>query len=154
MSNLSFKNTLKKQCELFREAIERTPKQGLIISLKDFPEGSCGDAVLLLGHFLTAKGFGKFDYMVGNYVKKDKSYWGHAWLQQRDLIIDITADQFEDFKEGPVFVGLTSDWHNMLEDKEKPHEADFEVYNHPNCLSIYHELKNSYSRIMRILEET
>lgn len=51
--------------------------------------GSCGDASLLLGKYLKDIGFGDFDCWSGRLGKKS-----HTWLQQNNLIIDITPDQF------------------------------------------------------------
>jgi len=60
--------------------------------LKRFPLGCCRDASLILGQFLTEKGY-KDIY----YCRKDidAQYASHAWLEYNDHIIDITADQFE-----------------------------------------------------------
>ncbi len=100
-----------KHCVIFRNAIERTDKRKLFLTLQNFPHGSCGDAVLLLGHYLKNNDFGKIDYMLGEReTETNDGFRSHAWLQRESLVIDITADQFEDFKE-PVFVQSDSQWH-------------------------------------------
>lgn len=76
----------------------RTPKTTLPITLQDFPHGSCGDATLLLGHYLTAQGHGEFRYYFGWRCGKS-----HAWLQAGSVIVDITGDQFD--------VSDRSSWH-------------------------------------------
>lgn len=72
-----------------RKALEEVPKNQLPITLCNFPHGSCGDASLLLGEFLTDRGFGKFHYVLG-----ELNQASHAWLQKDGLVVDITADQF------------------------------------------------------------
>lgn len=125
MIMLNFEKTLFEYCVIFRNAIERTDKLRLpIISFRKFPVGSCGDAVLLLGHYLKNQGFGEFDYMLGELdYEINGQYLPHAWLQQENLIVDITGDQFEDFDD-PVFVKSHSPWHEKFNGKAE-HVADF-----------------------------
>lgn len=83
----------------FRLAIETTEKSRLSASFRRFPWGSCGDASVLLGKFLKDQGLGDFTLVVG------RSYDGqHAWLEQDDVMVDITADQFDGFA-GVIHVG-------------------------------------------------
>ncbi|NTH25685.1 hypothetical protein G6K83_11440 [Agrobacterium rhizogenes] len=91
------------------------------LTLNSFPAGACGDASILLAHHLTQHGFGPFRYMCG--LHGDAS---HAWLSNGDWIIDITADQFEDF-DLPVFVSSTSPWHDSLNGSDM-HEASITVW--------------------------
>jgi len=50
----------------------------------------------------------------------------HAWIKQGDIIIDITADQFDEIK-APIIETKASPWHDSF-DTELLHEADFHVY--------------------------
>ncbi len=109
----------------FRRAIERTDPAKLPIGLRTFPVGACGDATLLLGAHLKSLGFGSFEYVLGRRGEGEDRH-SHAWLRQGDILIDITADQFQEI-EAPVIVATTSDWHGTFE-VEVPHEADFRVY--------------------------
>lgn len=93
----------------FRRRLERCPSQNLPVSLHDFPRGACGDAAPLLAEFLSEHGYGPFRYILG-----ERNGRSHAWLQGNGLIIDITADQFEDF-DAPVFVGESSTWHESFD---------------------------------------
>lgn len=121
------KNTLYEHCVLFRNAIEKTDKTKLPVTFESFPGGSCGETVLLLGHYLISKGFGEFDYMLGELDSEIEDQGpSHAWLQQKKLIVDITADQFEDFND-PIFVKSHSLWHENF-NGEVEHEADFFIY--------------------------
>ncbi len=105
----------------FRAAIEATPRSRLPISFEHFPDGSCGDATLLLAKFLERRGCGRFEYIAG-----ERAEQSHAWLEQGDLIIDITGDQFQDMADR-VFVGRQSAWHDSFQ-RETRGIADFENY--------------------------
>jgi hypothetical protein len=89
--------------------------ESLIITLREFPRGSCGDATLLLAKYLEENKCGKFDYVCG-----EREEFSHAWLQRDRLIVDITADQFDD-QNSPVIVTEDHDWHSQftLSVKEK-----------------------------------
>lgn len=92
-------NNLYQVCMKFRNAIVKIPKSKLSISFNNFPFGSCGDTCLILGSFLYKSGFGIFDYVCGQ-----RNLNSHAWLEKNGIIVDITADQFEDC-ETAVYVG-------------------------------------------------
>jgi hypothetical protein len=112
-------------CERFRAALTRCDPLTLPVTLQDFPAGACGDAALLLGRYLKDTGFGATDYLLGWRVTGDRRA-SHAWLQQGDLVIDITADQFPEI-DRPVIVERGSAWHAQLEG-ETEHEGDYRVY--------------------------
>lgn len=76
-------------------------------NVKDFPLGACGDTTEMLGQYLDDRGFGVWMYIQGH---RDTDGWTHAWLERDGVVIDITADQFEDVTE-PVIVSATSTWH-------------------------------------------
>ncbi|QDB99781.1 hypothetical protein [Mesorhizobium sp. 8] len=97
-----------------RSALEQLSPGERSIGLQQFPKGACGDASMLLAAALHDKGLGKFCYVCG-LTRKDGSGESHAWLSGEGLIIDITADQFNDGMP-PVFVEAESDWHGGWED--------------------------------------
>ncbi|MGN0148858.1 MAG: hypothetical protein ACI4C7_01245, partial [Clostridia bacterium] len=84
------------------------------IALKDygfayFPQGCCHSTSLALGVWL---------YNMSNKSMKIKCITGeqidgksHAWLEYNHLIIDITADQFEDITESVMITSLSSVLH-------------------------------------------
>lgn len=120
----------------FRRAIENCDKNILPASFHSFPTASCGDASIILAHYLKEKGFGEFDYILGKRMEKS-----HGWLKQNEIVVDITADQFEDNNES-VIVTINSKWHNEF-NGEKLHIADFNIYdeNAKNLLlSAYNEI--------------
>lgn len=92
-------NDLYEACLKFRNALNRAPREKLSISFKEFPHGSCGDTCLILGSYLHKSGFGDFDYVCG-----ERNEYSHAWLEKKGIIVDITADQFEDC-DIEVYVG-------------------------------------------------
>lgn len=105
----------------FRALIMNTEKNILPITLRDFPNGACGDTTLLLGHHLAELGHGKFRYYLG--WRNGRS---HAWLQAGTMIVDITADQFEGFDDA-VFVSDRSPWHEEFFGTDQ-HVADLTVF--------------------------
>lgn len=89
----------------FRAALERGGLQ--LVSLADFPRGSCGDTCELLGQFLMDSGFGEWLYCSG---QRDEPFYTHAWLEREGWILDITADQFDEVHE-PVLLTQDHSWH-------------------------------------------
>lgn len=103
-----------------RKAIEKCDKNLLPDSFISFPKGSGKDTSLLLAQYLKEKGFGGFYYVLGK--RKGKF---HNWLCKGDVIVDITADQFED-NEQKVMVMKNSEWHLTFK-SEIQHDADFNI---------------------------
>jgi hypothetical protein len=75
-----------------RAAILSTPYSERPICLRDFPHGSCGDATLLLGTWLSEQGWGDFVYISAERGTLAGEIWTHGWAEQDELIVDITAD--------------------------------------------------------------
>lgn len=104
-----------KQCAAsVRAALEGISAEERPIGFKLFPRGACGDASLVLAAILRDEGLGNFRYVCG-LTHNDIGNESHAWLCGEGLIVDITADQFNDGMP-PVFVEPESDWHNRWED--------------------------------------
>ena len=116
------KDNLAELAARFRAAIIKADPATLpLVTLQNFPRGACGDAILLLAKYLQENKCGDFYYVLGE--REDHS---HAWLQRDSLIIDITADQFEDQKT-PVIVTEDHSWHSLF-NGEIQHIADFCLY--------------------------
>lgn len=124
----------------FRAALERADRSRLPITFRDFPHGACGDAALLLAKFLEQHGHGGFGYMLGL-----RDGWSHAWLQRGQLVVDITADQFDEIEEA-VIAREGSPWHATFE-IEDDHPADFMCYD-PHTRSM---LAQAYCVICNLL---
>ena len=84
-------NSLYDYAHEFRGFLEKFSKKTKLITLKDFPRGSCGDASLLLSMFLSDNNIGNVYYVCGWCDKKS-----HAWLEVDRFVVDITMDQFGD----------------------------------------------------------
>tara|TARA_R110002072_G_scaffold271038_2_gene430935 strand:+ start:42282 stop:42722 length:441 start_codon:yes stop_codon:yes gene_type:complete len=128
---------------LFRSAIVRTDRSKLPITFAEFPAGSCGDAAILLGTFLTERGCGDFTYISAFRGSNDDDSWHtHAWVAQYDLVVDITADQFPD-SDDPVIVVRDSPWHSQFT-VDQSHAAHYCVYD----ANTRHALKRAYDVVM------
>ncbi|ASF47499.1 hypothetical protein [Methylovulum psychrotolerans] len=118
----------------FRSAIMQCDPETLPDGLQDFPHGACGDTALLLAKYLRDHECGKFDYVLG-----EREGYTHAWLQQGALIVDITADQFDD-NDLAIFVSVDHRWHfkfkGMVENM-----ADLDCYDEytAGCLQAAYE---------------
>lgn len=71
------------------------------------------------------RGYGEFHYVSGE-RGNNKDRYSHAWLLQDQLIIDITADQFNEIEQ-KVTVTDSSEWHKTFKTKLVS-IADFSVY--------------------------
>ena len=126
----------------FRAAIERTSSQDLMITLRSFPKGACGDTCLLLGTALIEQDLGIFRYWCATKIEGDK-FDSHAWLSTSGLIVDITADQFNDGMPS-VFVGEDCGWYARWNEPTDLGAGDFRLWHSVNPL----ELRNSYEAII------
>lgn len=83
----------------------------------------------LLGAYLKEHGLGTFAYVLGHRPDgnhPDRQPFSHAWLRQDDIVVDITADQFDD-APASVIVATDSPWHKAF-DGQVQHEADYRVF--------------------------
>lgn len=126
----------------FRTALLSCKMDKLLISLKGFPLGACGDASYLLAKYLESNGCGPFEYVQG---KRDIDGYTHAWLEINGVIVDITADQF-DGQENTVLVITDRSWHTQFKETERD-DADFEKFDNYTVSN----LNRSYEIIMEEL---
>lgn len=107
-------------CQRFRIVLENA--QDKPEYLLEFPRGWCGYVSRALGVYLLKSGYQGVNYVLG--YKGGRS---HAWLEFNGLIIDITADQFDDCNV-IVFVVKKSTYHENFSNIEKrlisPRDAD------------------------------
>ena len=121
MASLS-DDRIRELAQAVRDALERADKRRLPLHLQDFPHGSCGDSELLVAKLLRQHNHEPaFDFMNG----RRGDGW-HAWIQQGGLIVDISADQFDDYAE-PVTVVRGSKWHEALR-PERRCTADLDAF--------------------------
>jgi hypothetical protein len=110
----------------FRRALEKWAPASGSAALRQFPVGSCADAVLLLGAYFIDSGVGAFDAVGGEFGTDPQSRRSHAWLERDGVIVDITADQFPDVSE-PVIVTRDPTWHRRFHPTNRG-VADFRRY--------------------------
>lgn len=134
---------LKQLALQLHRAIVALPSQQLPEFMRDFPHGSCDPASMLLGAYLAENGFTDVDYVSGWRGRvEDGSRKSHAWLEAGEVVIDITAGQFEDAPE-PIIVSSSSLWHQGF-DVEKREPRDFSSFSESPCLrEVYSRLKLS-----------
>ncbi len=100
----------------FRKRFLEMPKDFRPLGMTDFPRGSCGRMTTLLGSFLKREGLGVFTYVCaerGEECGPLNDWTSHAWLEKDGLIVDVTADQFDDCKD-EVIVTTDSDFHRSF----------------------------------------
>lgn len=112
----------------FRAAIDTAKTVGEFDSdflFSRFPRGCCGDATVLLGQFLLENGIKSY-YVCGNRYFDDyeEGTQSHAWLLVKDLIVDITGDQFKDRAsyyeyDKKVYVGTGDVFHDLFQVEER-----------------------------------
>lgn len=125
----------------FRAAIECTELTKLSIGLHHFPRGACGDTSLLLGTALIEQGLGEFRYICGT-NSDGGTFESHAWLAAGGVIVDITADQFNEGMP-PVFVGTDLGWHQKWSNRTDLGAGDYRLWNEGSS----GELSRSYKLI-------
>jgi len=129
----------------FRLAVEQCDKTTLPDTFRDFPRGSCGDTCLILAKYLKDSDMGVFNYVLGKIYKDNQNYYTHAWLLQSQIIVDITADQF-DSVEQKVIVSTNSNWHKKFNIESKT-PAEIERYD-PFTRA---ELLDCYNRVIKYI---
>lgn len=105
--------------EKIRIAFEKVDKSNLPVTFRNFPLGACGDTCEVLAEILLELGHGTFQYVAGRCENGNS----HAWLQRDSIIVDITADQFDEISEH-VYVGPLNDWYRSFEVQQE-HEAGY-----------------------------
>lgn len=93
----------------FRQGIADSNGGGLD-AFKEFPAGACGYASSLLGEYFFALGLGQWSYVSG--FKKQCSQ-SHAWIERDGVLVDITADQFNDISVS-AWVTWSRSWHKQF----------------------------------------
>ena len=106
------RNQIYLECFLVRRAIELKKDELGITWFSDFPAGCCSDTSLILAEYLKRKGFG-----IATHVSGELDGHSHAWLELKGLIIDITADQFDEI-DSAVIVEQESIYHQKYENEE------------------------------------
>ena len=105
----------------FRQAVEVALMHKELLKIKpfnNFPKGCCDDTSDLLAEYLFEKGI-TTENVCGTYRKGGfDNKFSHAWLETKEgIIIDITLDQFNTFKNTypKVYVGRYDYFYNNLD---------------------------------------
>lgn len=142
------RNVVEQLARDLRTALESLAPS-LSIGLASFPRGACGDTSLLLGALLADHGVHGFEYICGDRGSHEDGTWtSHAWLHRNGLVVDITADQFDD-GPSPVVVAEDSAWHRAF-DWGRPTHADFRLWHGPGT----YDLHRAYGAIKIAMGQT
>lgn len=117
--NYDKRNELLKECKIIRNILEKNKNNMDVEWFKFFPRGCCKEASLVLAKHLHKKEFGIADIICG-----ERNCETHIWLEIEGVIVDITADQFEDIDEA-VIVVESSIFHDKFEKKGKSKYTDY-----------------------------
>ncbi len=123
--NVSDRNKIKTLSEKFRQAILRCDRSELPYSFDNFPANSCSEASRLLGTYLKDNGFGDFNFVKGKRGHGD-TLETHYWLQKDNVIVDITANQFNGIDAVVLITNMDSALHNSF-DQEIIEQADYRL---------------------------
>lgn len=101
--------------KVFREAFDDADLSQALGFLPNFPSGCCSWASIFIGHYLKNEcGLSPQRIHSARHINGGQ----HEWLILNGIIIDITADQFDD-APSPVIVETDSEWHAQLQGGEK-----------------------------------
>lgn len=139
--------------KIFRQAIIGIPKNEFTTSLgvKDFPDACCDDASQLLAAFLSDKGHAgslRVNGCNGDIKGELKS---HVWLLYSGIIIDITADQFENYNEASVIVSVETTFHKSFESEVKG-LADFRI-RFANDARMLSKFSRDYEKVLKSVND-
>lgn len=138
-------NQLTDSCRVVRIAAQQISDEHKIPYFPPFPHGWCGCVSRVLGAWLTNSFPGnEFFYICGN------QSGSHAWIEYNGIILDITADQFDDSNDA-IIVKLSkeSKFHQLftIENKRLCHIEDV---NYQEESIIYQRAKKVYSQLYKM----
>ena len=99
--------------------------EGCAANLSRFPIECCSHASSLLLVTFDTIGIDGFLIFKGDRPDGETGNTGHEWIQRDDIVVDITADQFEDLEKPSVIVG-SSDWHFHLNGQPQRDALEFD----------------------------
>ena len=139
---------LKKLSTEFRTAILKCNRTSRIATFREFPKGFCGEASILLSRYLKDMHQGTFIYISGE-ISYNKNFQSHAWLQKKNIIVDITADQFKKITS-PVIVTIDGSWYKQFSNLQS-WEVIIENFRGPAKITLLSSYKTIVSNIMKEL---
>lgn len=129
-------NQLVDACRMVRIAAQQISDENKISYFPSFPRGWCGCVSRVLGAWLTDSfQDNEFFYICGN------RSGSHAWIEYGEIILDITADQFDDCDDAIIVKpNKESMFHRSFEIEDK-HICHIEDVNYPEESIIYQRAK-------------
>ncbi|CAI0910435.1 hypothetical protein [Serratia quinivorans] len=127
-------------------------------AISNFPMGCCGDTSKLLSYLLYQQ-FGIVpEVLSGTYYEFDHSSPAcglsndnsHAWLVVNKMIVDLTADQFNDrgYNHPPVMITLDTNFHDFFVGHNSHQQPSQE-----NTITLPDDLKMTASHVQQKLKE-
>lgn len=121
------------ECKYVRKQLEKLSKNlednKEFIWLDKFPIGTCGLVCNVLGGWLKNKMNVNCEYICGT-----KGDFSHAWLECEDVIIDITADQFDEISTPVIVMSKNkSTFHNSWKEESRHEVYLYELQEYPEC---------------------
>ena len=133
--------SIKNHCTKIRNAFVAVKAQSALF--KDFPQGCCRDASIVIGLYLKEKGFSDSLYCSKEF---SQTFPSHSWIEYKGFIIDVTAEQFDhEFTE--VLIMPTNEagsYHQK--DREEICSVAIAGMDSINLLSDYALIKNSMAK--------
>lgn len=111
---------------MLQEKAARSINWGLSISA-GFPHACCDDSSQLLAAYLADHGFPGALRVQGASGGANEELASHVWLLLDEIIVDITADQFEEYGLDPVICTSASNFHDSFSIEEELEPADFRL---------------------------
>lgn len=133
------------RCALQAAAPRLAERSRALHGLLEFPLGACLDTSLMLAEYLDHCSLGEWTCVAGERPYKPAMPQSHAWLERDGLIVDITADQFDDSPGPAVWVTRDRGWHaqfGKVEDRGRlwrPQDDEL--------MDAYAELRNAADRL-------
>ncbi|BCM94496.1 hypothetical protein IAD21_06403 (plasmid) [Abditibacteriota bacterium] len=131
---------------LYSRKEEAKPELGMV----QFPKNCCGPASCLLARYLNELHLGQATYIEADTRDEDGRMLNmHAWLLLNDLIIDVTASQFNSKstkKISEVIVTKDTNWHGRFNNQiHKPYVGGSDPFltgYNATWEQVYSEVKN------------
>lgn len=139
----------------FRQAIEESDLSEKSIGREanirvgDFPYAACSEISTVFGIVLTEKyNLKPLEVKIANIEGLEDEFGTHHWLEHDDIIIDVTADQF-DVVDEKVIVSTDSEFHKKYTKNISTYQDKFVLENDFDWIKpIYDEIVPRYEAIV------
>ncbi|MBT2541649.1 hypothetical protein J7E99_13260 [Streptomyces sp. ISL-44] len=123
---------LREEAHRLRRALDEALAAGEFADhpvLVSFPSGTCGLISEFVCQYLRDRGLGSWEYVPGERHSPSTGEWQgtHGWARQGQVVIDLTADQFDGEGRPPVWAGESDDWYRSWEEGNSRVPEDVET---------------------------